>query len=283
MIEVKVTSRVNDSAQSIATFASQLHPLYLTQPGLSWTLDLREARNLGPGAAATVLALYRRAQRLNQRPSVVLPSYPLELRQFCRQSGLEYSIFRTNPADAAADNNHSLAPLRELDLARHEDVDPILDLIRYRMDVPESFIEALNVAFAEVVQNVSDHSGSMSGAITCARYFPESDVVRVAIVDTGDGIYTTLKANWQDTKNIVHAMQRVTKGGFSAQSRPNNAGRGISNLKLCVEGQGGTVGILSENGLAEFKAGQKPVFQLLPVSFPGTAVHFKLPVKRIVS
>ena len=70
---------------------------------------------------------------------------------------------------------------------------------RFR-DLPEGRFAGLNVdtedqlgtVIHELVQNVLDHSGSQTGGVMTARAYQGEREVRLAVVDTGLGIRTSL-------------------------------------------------------------------------------------------
>jgi signal transduction histidine kinase len=101
--------------------------------------------------------------------------------------------------------------------------------------------------------------------------------VRVAIVDRGVGICTTLQRRHPDT-TPDNALQRVLEGKYSAQSRPNNAGLGLSILRDMISYAKGDFVLISDVSGAHCKGsyGNEPF--IVPRGFPGTAAFFTLPV-----
>lgn len=131
----------------------------------------------------------------------------------------------------------------------------------------------------ECIQNIEDHAHSAIGGLGCARYMKGSREVRVALLDWGDGILKRLRVRYPDTRDEVHALQRVLFGGYTSKARPNNQGRGIDNLRsVTTEAFGGDLYIVSGRGAVDIKGGQPPRYVSLPHEFQGTAVCFTLPV-----
>lgn len=111
-----------------------------------------------------------------------------------------------------------------------------------------------------------------------ARFMTKDREVRVAIVDRGLGICTTLKRRWPDT-TAENVLSRVLlEGEYSARSRENNLGLGLSNLAGIIERRGGDLLVLSESSAAELRRGGKNWFGRLSSHFAGTAVFFTLPI-----
>jgi hypothetical protein len=93
------------------------------------------------------------------------------------------------------------------------------------------------------------------------------------------GIATTLKRRYRDLPDAKTALQYVVRGEYSAKSRPNNMGLGISNLcDIVVKNFRGELFIMSEDGIADGKADSMPVARSLNSRFPGTGVFFTIPV-----
>jgi hypothetical protein len=129
----------------------------------------------------------------------------------------------------------------------------------------------------EILQNAEDHSGSAIGAVFCGRYLRNKGKVRVGIVDVGDGIHTTLRREHTDTLNAAMALRRVVAGGYSAKSRKNNMGVGISNLWAIVTQQlRGHIFIVTEDGFA-YNDCARLKSENVGFHFPGTGVFFTLP------
>jgi hypothetical protein len=131
----------------------------------------------------------------------------------------------------------------------------------------------------EVIQNIVDHSSSPIGGVLAARYIESSAEVRVAIVDRGVGIDRKLRERYPDTTSSSIALERVIKGGYSSQSRPNNMGIGVSNLFALTQTAGGRMALFSGDAFAEVHGGMVgPRIYPTGCWFPGTAVFFSLRV-----
>lgn len=110
---------------------------------------------------------------------------------------------------------------------------------------------------------------------------PVIELVRVAIVDRGLGIGTTLAARHPQIQNAEAAITKVVKGGISAQSRPNNMGVGISNLWGHITNPlGGEIFIITEDVMGFSDREGRLRTMPLGVRFAGTGVFFTVPVDR---
>jgi hypothetical protein len=92
--------------------------------------------------------------------------------------------------------------------------------------------------------------------------------VRVAIVDRGRGIASTLRGQYPELRDAPEALRRVVQGGYTAKSRPNNMGVGISNFcSIVVQQLRGEVFIVTEDGFADGKFGKQTIARALEMRF----------------
>lgn len=267
---------VNDRLPPIRAFLDRLDAIFQLPDAARGHIDLSKCQYLGPDAVTLLAAAILDGRRRGQRLRVSLPDGPAKLRSFCRWSGLEGLV--TGEQGALPDEpSETVIRLRVLHGARWGDADPIIQLVNRHLEISSEPEEYLRICVNEVVQNIEDHADSPIGGVMCARYMSGDQQVRVAIVDRGVGIYTTLKQRYHDT-TADNALRRVLRGKFTALSRPNNAGLGLCNLSNMVEYLKGDFVIISETAVAQGKAAKSRRFSALSRRFPGTAVFFTLPV-----
>ncbi len=270
---VTIDFNVDDDFSSIRAMMARLVPFSQSSCG-SLLIDLSLSQYLGPDAAVVLTAFVKLLQFQSVAVEVRLPSHG-PLAGFCEFSGLRQQF----EGSAAPDPTHPdcvTVPLRFHNQARLRDVEPIERLVRAYVPFSEDRASALQIAFSEVLQNVEDHAKSEVGAISCARLIASRNEVRVAVVDMGLGIVTTLSKRHPQIGSGGAALGRVMAGGWSAMSRRNNAGLGLNNLLLCVTRTGGRLFVISESGgfLAD-RHDHRTVE--LDFRFPGTGIFFTLP------
>lgn len=173
-------------------------------------------------------------------------------------------------------------PLLQFAQAHFLASDPIIFLVRRHVGLLREDEDYLRYCVNEVIQNVEDHSRSPIGAVLCARFLQGPRQVRVAVTDRGVGIASTLRKRYPDVTNAAIALQRVIAGNYSARSRENNAGLGISFLWNAVKSLGGTIFILSDDAIAQMQADGQPNIIIRPQQWPGTGVFFSIPVRMSV-
>ena len=134
------------------------------------------------------------------------------------------------------------------------------------------------------MQNVEDHARSPIGAFGCARFLRNVRQVRFALVDCGEGVLKSLRRAHPEITSSRQALESIARGGYSARSRRNNLGRGISNLRSIVtEAFAGNAYIVSDDAAGEFRSGAPPKYHQLDFTYCGTAVCFTLPTEPGVS
>lgn len=260
-----------------ALHATRLEPT-TKQIGCRWKLDLRDCPYLGPWAAALICAAYLDAQRLGQRPRVLLPTSPPALAAFCTFSGMA-KMFTGGPSPDADHPQCETIPVEQFADASWDRSNRIIKLLQRHTNLTTDTEDQIRTCVQEVSQNIVDHADSAIGGVMTARYLSHASEVRVGIIDHGIGILARLRQTFKDTTTTGLALHRVIGGGYSSRSRPNNMGLGVSNLFQLVRTAGGRMALYTERGVAETLPGMaSPQIRDLNCDFPGTGVFFTLPV-----
>lgn len=275
---VSVKGIVDDRLSSAVYLADRLRPLCAAVSAPAIHLDLSRLEYIGPDGITLLAAHILAARARGLEVSVGAPSSPASLVAFLESSGFdEHVLGKILPVDASTTN--STVPLRRFDASKHGDVEPILNLIARFEPATGTFRDAMEIAINEIVQNVQDHAHSPIGGWGSATLFPEDREVRVALVDLGVGIPSSIRKTHPDLASDAAALQAVSTGGFSARSQRHNAGRGIDNLRSIVtELFAGSLYLFSGAASLEIRSGEQPTVRSLPLSLAGTMVAFTLPL-----
>lgn len=165
-----------------------------------------------------------------------------------------------------------------------------------RVDVIESALRAqngydirLNTAVTylidELICNIQQHS-MCHQCLVYAGMNSEADCVDICVSDNGISLYGSYirsgRYSEQLDQDSISALH-LAKDGFSTKNRPDaeNRGYGISsNLKMVIEGLGGSFVIISGNALY-FHSGQQQLLVGLPkqIEWQGTTVIARIPNK----
>lgn len=279
-MQVRLAGNYDDSCSDLLRLCVQLSQITQEKSDRKWKIQARDVRYFGPFAASVLGAAYKLGCQRGQRPRIVLPTHPPELRAFCVFSGME-SWFRKDGAKPDATHPESeTVPLAQFDDADWSLGDGIVRLLTRHTHISPDFEDYLRTSVHEVAQNVKDHSGSSVGGLMCSRYLRHSNEVRVGIVDMGVGIFQTLSNAVDSIRSPVEAMRQVIRGGVSAKSRDNNMGLGISNLWNAVTQCGGSCTLVSHDVYASGTVSSYTCANL-DRTFPGTVAAFTLAIDKM--
>ncbi|MCC6359261.1 MAG: hypothetical protein IT450_10995 [Phycisphaerales bacterium] len=189
-------------------------------------------------------------------------------------------LFRAGEPPPQADHpDCETAPLLIFSNASWNISDGIVRLLRRHTQLDLEQEDQVRTCIQEVTQNVIDHAESSIGGVMVARYLHSKHEVRVAVVDRGIGIASSLRKRYSEMTDSSRSLERVIEGGFTSLSRPNNLGLGVSNLFKLVETATGRMALFSGDAFADFRPGlAKPIISKTGCDFPGTAAFFTLPV-----
>jgi len=103
----------------------------------------------------------------------------------------------------------------------------------------------------EVFNNVFDHSNSLNKGYVITQYYTEEKILSFSICDFGIGIPTSVN-NYRnkigkDSLMGNKALEEAISLGFSAKSKIQNRGMGLSNLLESIKALDGSLVIISNN------------------------------------
>ncbi len=271
---------LNDSSQSITALLVRIQPVLSAldnEINDIPAINLEACGYIGPDAVAILASLVHQAKDSNRTLKLILPDEPPELVAFCAYAGLTTLI----TGSPLPDPNHprcETIPLTLIGEHPYAHVERLVTLVRRHLpDLREDNAEYLRIAFGEVIQNVTDHAHSPFGAVVSARYFSGTRQIRVAIVDRGRGIPTTLRTRFPDLKRDSQTLDAVLEGQHSSKSRESNMGLGIHNLAQFTRLLGGDLVLVSGNAWAHTGSGiVSRSHDVNKWTFAGTGVFFML-------
>ena len=96
-------------------------------------------------------------------------------------------------------------------------------------------VQPIKYIVSELVRNVLEHSQAESGAIVCAQYYPDSNTIRIGIVDAGVGIAKTIRKSHNAPTDLDAIKLALTPGITGTTSKEGgtdyNAGAGLFFIK----------------------------------------------------
>ncbi len=276
----KIDFNVNDDLSSVGAFLERLQHAFRREPIHQVQIDLERCQYLGPDAVACLAAVIAEQKHVGRRIRVQWPRGPRRLLEYCTYSGLRNLLESGEVLAVPWNPAHNVLPLQQFKKASFRDADPVIALIQRETSLSDDLQEYLRICVNEVVQNIQDHAASVVGGFLSARYMAGAQEVRVAIVDRGKGIRSTLSTRYADTDDS-NCLRRVLEGQYTAQSRINNAGLGLSNLRAIVSQLNGRLAIVAERSSAQVVPRQPLRYNTMPFRFGGTAVFFTLPTSQL--
>lgn len=96
-------------------------------------------------------------------------------------------------------------------------------------------VDPIKYTVGELVRNVLEHASAESGAFVAAQYYPNQNMVRLGISDTGVGIWKTIHKSWPVATDIDAIKLALTPGITGTTRREGgtdvNAGAGLFFIK----------------------------------------------------
>lgn len=136
---------------------------------------------------------------------------------------------------------------------------------------------SLNIALAELFNNIVDHSESIVLGFTITQYYPTLGKVKIAICDFGLGIPTTinafLKNNYENELATHKALEKAFEIRMSSKKHPHNKGFGLNTIYSIIEKQEGFLNVVSNDAMAKF---ENDTFKSFPIKHNFIGTNFEL-------
>ncbi len=99
--------------------------------------------------------------------------------------------------------------------------------------------KTIGYIISELGRNVLEHSWAKNGAILCAQFYPKSNVIRIGIADTGDGIKKTINRSHRATTHLEALRLALWPGITGTTPKPGgteqNGGAGLFFIKSIAQ------------------------------------------------
>jgi anti-sigma regulatory factor (Ser/Thr protein kinase) len=150
---------------------------------------------------------------------------------------------------------------------------------RHFPNVDKRVRTSLQIALAEVVDNVFNHADSSINAIVCAQVAPRRREVEIAIVDCGRGIYSNMVTNsiYRSQCNNANQAIRLASQCYITSTDQNHRGMGLYIATELVKRNRGRLFIASDDGILKIEDGYEFPEQMCYNDgnlWPGTIVSF---------
>jgi hypothetical protein len=147
---------------------------------------------------------------------------------------------------------------------------------------------AVKYSLIELLRNVVQHSGSRTGGIAMAQYYPSSGLVNICVADMGVGIKASLNEAYPEIETDLQALKLATLPHVSRTFGPatynamrDNAGLGLFFIKQIASLAAGSFFLGSKDALMELWSGsdgqQKKIYKIARNGgWPGTFAYLRL-------
>jgi hypothetical protein len=143
----------------------------------------------------------------------------------------------------------------------------------------------LNIALAELINNVHDHAKSPIDSYVFCQYYPRNSEIIVAVSDLGIGIPFSVNSFMQRNGHPLLTAEETIKWALqfrkTTQSMPYNAGRGLDTISTFLQKNEGCWSLYSDSIKMESSL-QCNKFEVNPVkNFKGTVIEISIKVANL--
>lgn len=145
----------------------------------------------------------------------------------------------------------------------------------------------LQYLFAELMNNVADHSYSKIGGYAMAQYYPKNHKIQFTIADRGVGFLQNIRAEYPNIKTEYDAIKKALEKGTTATSKRlygdtvKNAGFGLYAIQKILKETGGSFVIVSNDTVYRYNNRGEVSSKKLEYSWKGVVVAFEFYEKEI--
>lgn len=142
----------------------------------------------------------------------------------------------------------------------------------------------LNIAIAELINNVYDHAQSLIDAYVFCQFFPDTHTIKLVVGDLGIGIpyavNSFLKKESLPELTAAETIEWALKENQSTFSQPHNKGKGFNNLLTFIDTNQGILNIFTNEVHYNF-SGEGSVKANPIHNFNGTIVEIEIKVNNL--
>lgn len=159
----------------------------------------------------------------------------------------------------------------------------LVNVVMRRLSVDDSLRDAANHSFGEIMDNIIQHSGSATGGLAAAQYYPTMNYLELCVSDCGRGIASTMAGNpsylgMEPRELMVKAFEagcgeRVGPQFFGKDGA--GMGMGLTFAERFVRSSKGIMWVVSQR--ESVKVTSSGVKSLDGYWYPGTVIVMRIP------
>ncbi|WP_368641641.1 DUF4325 domain-containing protein [Castellaniella ginsengisoli] len=237
--------------------------------------------------ALTLFAVYVLWLRKSKRVHVRVNVNPNSVAgAFLVQSGF-FEVLGENPPEIVEERPDRTVKLTRI--SSSSEISPFASRVMEILQIEdEELAGAVQYSLIELLRNVVQHSGSQSGGVAMAQYYPNTGLVELCVADMGVGVKATINEAYPEIDNSLKAIKLATLPHVSRTFGPSvysamrdNAGLGLFFIKQIASLSGGSFFLGSKDALIDIwgdkKGRQKKLYKLARNDgWPGTFAYLQL-------
>ncbi|MFA7254471.1 MAG: helix-turn-helix domain-containing protein [Candidatus Omnitrophota bacterium] len=235
-------------------------------------IDLSEAVFVTPTGLAMLCSIIDRTTWRGGNVRIKDPQNE-EFKVFLKSIGFwDYLHIATSPdIPKNIEPNVQLKRLQNLDIAL---TGKLVEFIESSISVSPGVSYVLSMAHNELIENAMVHSQSRRGCLVCAQSTPKSKLLRLTVLDEGQGIRSSLMESYPKIENDIAAIKLAVQEGVGAR-KTEDRGLGLHEILKFVKVNDGELTIISGHGKVIFKR-EEVLEEKLKTNWSGTIVEVRL-------
>lgn len=273
-----------DYSTDCLNLAEQLRPVFLAQPGE--IIDLKLSIGVGKTAVYCDGLLLIAAAIVEAKSKGVVIIGSCSCTPHCEGYVSRVNFFDSIGVDFSEDFVRRESRGKFLEITRFNDpkkgndlISEVSVILKSQKFTDESILSSLELALAELVSNIFDHSEKGYGWMT-AQYFKSKKRIRIMVADTGIGIHKALTGNPKNSEFKDYTPKEsiencIVKGVTNGKG----GGNGLYITSNLIYENGGTLTILSGSNYLTYTKNRKESGES---HWDGTAVFLEINSNRPV-
>lgn len=159
-------------------------------------------------------------------------------------------------------------------------VNNIMNVIKCNIELHDTVFDCLNYCLFEVVDNINEHSESPIGGYIVVQNYPQKNILKIAIIDSGLGIYNTLKNSGKEEYKNINESDALKCSIKEKNSRFQKRGYGLYHTSNFMKHNKGIMSMHSGNSTLSINNGKIKTYS--SGFWQGLIVYFNINTNKSV-